>query len=441
MPTNNAVTNADIESNQAMSTKAPNSKHGMPIVGTHTDIESKQFMSPKVRHTKGELFLDQLQVDVTGTIVVMIGRMWDISAVTNRYLSTDFVVSDAKSNMVHCTPRANVAHNFLKLKERAIYSIKNFVVKPNKEEYHILKNDTFMLEFDGSTTIIKAFVKAEVFVRYPFQLADFDSIEPTNNKYLIGNRTVFINSFSLQSSTFHCKVMIESMRTRKGWNFLSWGGGMLEGWCGACNTLVDYPVLRYRLELVVSDDTAYIVFVLFDEPATTLISNDDGSLLAAIANIVGTTHVLEIKSHTYYEYGTFESFMCWKINPTKGVEESIGLSTLDVVADTQTHKLKRLTHHLSIPTPLKLSEEGKKIRVDIKDYETEASDWRLRILTWEISVVQLRGLARTRAAAIMIRKNESNMYMTAQTQSRHLQFGKFGALAVAQHMLCTEFED
>ncbi|GKD93127.1 replication protein A 70 kDa DNA-binding subunit C-like protein [Tanacetum coccineum] len=42
-----------------------------------------------------------------------------------------------------------------------------------------------MVEFDGSTTIRKAFVKAEGFVRYPFELVDFDSIEATNNKYLI----------------------------------------------------------------------------------------------------------------------------------------------------------------------------------------------------------------------------------------------------------------
>ncbi|GJX55088.1 DNA helicase PIF1, ATP-dependent [Tanacetum coccineum] len=62
------------------------------------------------------LYLDQLEVDVKGTIIVMIGRKWDVNAVTGRYLSTDFVVSDAK---------------------------------------------------------------------YPFQLLDFDRIEPTNNKYLI----------------------------------------------------------------------------------------------------------------------------------------------------------------------------------------------------------------------------------------------------------------
>ncbi|GKE37158.1 hypothetical protein Tco_1460563 [Tanacetum coccineum] len=45
------------------------------------------------------LFLDQLDVDVSGTIVVMIGRMWDVNAITGRYLSTDFVVSNSKSLM------------------------------------------------------------------------------------------------------------------------------------------------------------------------------------------------------------------------------------------------------------------------------------------------------------------------------------------------------
>ncbi|GJT01458.1 hypothetical protein Tco_0822627 [Tanacetum coccineum] len=142
MSTKVAGSKADIESKQAMSTKASNSKHDMSTASMKTDIKSKQDMPAKVPDIKVYLYFDQLQVDVTGTIVVMIGRMWDVSAVTGRYLSTDFVVSDAK-------------------------------------------NDTFMLEFDGSTTIRKAIVKVEGFVRYHFQLVDFDSIEPTNNKYLI----------------------------------------------------------------------------------------------------------------------------------------------------------------------------------------------------------------------------------------------------------------
>ncbi|GKD34561.1 hypothetical protein Tco_1250070, partial [Tanacetum coccineum] len=42
------------------------------------------------------LFLDHLDVDVSGTIMVTIGRMWDVNAITGRYLSTDFVVSNSK---------------------------------------------------------------------------------------------------------------------------------------------------------------------------------------------------------------------------------------------------------------------------------------------------------------------------------------------------------
>ena len=57
----------------------------------------------------------------------------------------------------------------------------------NKEDFRIRKDDTFMLEFDGATTIRKSLVIYEGFVRYPFQLVDFDHIQPTEKKYLIGN--------------------------------------------------------------------------------------------------------------------------------------------------------------------------------------------------------------------------------------------------------------
>ncbi|GJT79887.1 reverse transcriptase domain-containing protein [Tanacetum coccineum] len=148
------------ESKQVTSAKALASEDHMSV-----GIEVKQDMSATVADTKAYLFLDKLQVDVTG-IVVMICRKWDVNAVMGRYLSTDFVVSDAKGNAIHCTARSNVAHNFLRLKEGGIYSIKNFVVHHNKEEYRIPKNDSFMIEFDGATSIRKAFVKADGFVRY-----------------------------------------------------------------------------------------------------------------------------------------------------------------------------------------------------------------------------------------------------------------------------------
>ncbi|GJS16021.1 putative reverse transcriptase domain-containing protein [Tanacetum coccineum] len=81
--------------------------------------------------------------------------VWDVNAVTGRYLSTNFVVSDSQGNMIHYTAKESIAHNFLRLKEGGIYSIKNFVVLPNKDEFWILKHDTIMLEFDGETTVWK----------------------------------------------------------------------------------------------------------------------------------------------------------------------------------------------------------------------------------------------------------------------------------------------
>ena len=92
-----------------------------------------------------------------------------------------------QGNVIHCTARATVAHNFLRLKEGGVYSVKNFVVMQNREDYRIRKDDKFMLEFDGSTTIRRSLVISEGFVRYPLQLVDFDHMQPTENKYLIGN--------------------------------------------------------------------------------------------------------------------------------------------------------------------------------------------------------------------------------------------------------------
>nr|GEV12387.1 hypothetical protein [Tanacetum cinerariifolium] len=68
MSTNKVGTTADIDSNQAMSDKASDAK------AANTDIESNHVMFPKVRQTNVEIFLDQLQVDVTRTIMVMIGQ-------------------------------------------------------------------------------------------------------------------------------------------------------------------------------------------------------------------------------------------------------------------------------------------------------------------------------------------------------------------------------
>ncbi|GJY20315.1 RNA polymerase II largest subunit [Tanacetum coccineum] len=132
-----------------------------------------------------ELYLDELTLGATGIITVMIYHSWDVHTLTGRYVSTDFVMSDVKGNAIYSNAKANVAHNFLKLKEGLVYCLKNFVVQSNKEEYRIFKNHTYMIELDGATSVRKASVKSGGFVRYPFQLVLLGSIELTDNKYLI----------------------------------------------------------------------------------------------------------------------------------------------------------------------------------------------------------------------------------------------------------------
>ncbi|GJR61402.1 hypothetical protein Tco_1503564 [Tanacetum coccineum] len=177
MSTNARRPTCDIKTNHLTPNEAADTSSEVEILSdmhvTKSVVERKHDIPDKGSKANSEVFLDQLRLDLTGTIIVMLGRMWDVSAVTGRYLSTDFVVSDAK--------------------EGSIYSVKIFAVKPNKDEYRILKNDAYMLEFDGSTTIRKASVKADGFVRYPFQLQDFDGIELSDNKYLIDVSGYMIN--------------------------------------------------------------------------------------------------------------------------------------------------------------------------------------------------------------------------------------------------------
>ncbi|GKF15912.1 hypothetical protein Tco_0057374, partial [Tanacetum coccineum] len=79
---------------------------------------------------------------------------WDVHIITGRYVSTDFIMFDAKAN---------------------------------KEEYRIFRDHAYMIELDGAASVRKTYVKSGGFVRYPIQLAELGSIELTDNKYLFGN--------------------------------------------------------------------------------------------------------------------------------------------------------------------------------------------------------------------------------------------------------------
>ncbi|GJX30592.1 reverse transcriptase domain-containing protein [Tanacetum coccineum] len=370
------------------------------------------------------LFLDELKVDETGSVIVMIGRVWDVTATTGRYLSKDFVVSDSKGNMIHCTAKATIAHNVI----------------PNKDEFRLFKDDMLMLEFDGATIVRKASVSGDGFLRYAFRLVEFDDIELTNNKYFIdvagyvtnvgrssytkgGSKTLefylanpkgqslrvtlwgsvgdsliekktahpgvcpvvltsmfaklYNNRLYLSSSsstliygdddipilqelkamtmsdepnkevmvvdssrpregtienlllwarnrkndpvTFVCNVMIEDVRRKSGWNYPSCGGekcrkrlSMDNGTfkCGTCGKIVDYPVLRYKLEEVVAVITAQIEIRIFHSQCI----DDDLELCLPLSEYLGNHHTMEINHHTYYEHPTYEISTAVELN-------------------------------------------------------------------------------------------------------------------------------
>nr|GEX49460.1 hypothetical protein [Tanacetum cinerariifolium] len=285
----------------------------------------KEFMEElliKALLSIGFAFEDKLK----GRHVRTCGELWMIS----------------KGNMIHCSSKATVSHNFLRLKEGGIYYVKNFSVKPNKDEYRIIKNDAYMLEFDGSTTIRKASMKADGFLRYPFQLQDFDGIESSDNKYLIDfteyvtnvERTNHLKSGS-RNLDFHLVNHSLSPSTVR-------------------SPLMESGQGRDRTSLHVEATPA--VVVMFNETATALVncsaeslmdivdesSEDHLNLSPALSNLIGTAHVMEIKSHTYYEYWTFESFTCWQILTSEGIDDIVGSSNLDDYLDNQPQKMKRI---------------------------------------------------------------------------------------------------
>ncbi|GKA64095.1 reverse transcriptase domain-containing protein [Tanacetum coccineum] len=108
-------------------------------------------------------------------------------------------------------------------------------------------------------------------------------------------------------------------------------------WCQACEKAVDYPVLRFRLELDVSDKIASTVMVMFDEPAKELLKCSAEQQL-----MMSQLHVLED---------------C----PEELVDVDSESSNMNTSADVNITKVKRLPTKPSVATPSKPTEgRGKK---------------------------------------------------------------------------------
>ncbi|GKE05022.1 reverse transcriptase domain-containing protein, partial [Tanacetum coccineum] len=295
-------------------------------------------MAPETTKAEPQLFLEKLKLGVTGTIVLMVCCMWDVYAATGLYLSTDFVVSDANGSTMHATARGNIAHNFLRLKEGGIYSVKNFVVQPNKDEFWVIKNATFMLELDGATTIRKTFVKPDGFIRYPFQLVEFDNLETANNKYLIDAVGYVTNV----GRTVHKKTGSKTL------DFHLANSSYL----GSSN-----KVKQYNGRLYLSSTS--LTLILDDEQIPEVKHLKADSSGAEFNKEILPVGCSEAKA------GTLENLLMWARNrkhdvgTAKGVGESGGSSAADAHSISETLEFKRLSRRPSVATPSKPGDDKK----------------------------------------------------------------------------------
>lgn len=123
------------------------------------------------------------------------------------------------------------------------------------------------------------------------------------------------------------------------------------------------------------DDTTQVVIVLWDETATELKkssakvlldqldqdSDNAPTLPSVLTNQCNTKHVFEIKSHTYYNYGDFESFTCTGVFPTDEYAVSDVADAPDDSGDVPPvasstalkPELKRLVRSPQLTTPCK----------------------------------------------------------------------------------------
>nr|GEV66152.1 hypothetical protein [Tanacetum cinerariifolium] len=471
-------------------------KSGLSVTNTPKATNKEQYALGMI------ISLQSLDMEIMFKEILRFVTMWDVNSATGWYLSTNFIVSDEKGNLMHCTARGNIAHNFLWLKKGAIYFVKNFTVQPNKDDFHVLRFAHFVVEMDGDTIVCRTAVKPDGFAHdvgyvtnvgrttttrsgsktidfhlannrgqsmrvtlwgglgemliekrtrhvlgikctrhshcqervptgnpdlsfhhhvglYPVVLIALSVklynnrlyLSSTSSTMIVDDEQIFIlkqfksddsgieiakellpeDSIGAKPGTLENLLMwarcnlslfvrVDKIRKKRRWNYPSCGGekckkGNLDRkhgrfWCDSCHSSVDYPVLRYRLELEVSDDTAQTGC---GEMLGGLQDEEETGLPPALANIVGTLHTLELKSNSYYEHANYESFTCWRVVVEEALDESRNIGTLDGIGEPKAGVLVPLTTTPSVSTPSKPGEPKKARSKERHDSDGEES--------------------------------------------------------------------
>ncbi|GJW31143.1 hypothetical protein Tco_0051175 [Tanacetum coccineum] len=220
-------------------------------------------------------------------------RMWNVHAATSRYLSINLIVSDAKGDLMHCTARAVQHRSLFYVVERrgdllheelyCFQLVEIDALEPTNDRYLIdmlyssSTSSTLIID-DEKIILLKRMKTDNSGVGLTKEILPADNAVPKVGT--LKNLLMWARNRKYDSPTFLCEVMIDKVRTKKGWNYPSCGGekckkGTLDHkersfLYDSCNNSVEYPVMRYRLELEISNDTAEVVVVMFDEMVTSL---------------------------------------------------------------------------------------------------------------------------------------------------------------------------
>ncbi|GJW32129.1 ATP-dependent DNA helicase PIF1-like protein [Tanacetum coccineum] len=310
-------------------------------------------MAPETATAKPQLFLENLELGVTVTIVLMFCRMWDVYAANDAHAAgyvtnvgrivqqktgsttLDFHLANSRGQSVRVTLWGSLRELLIE-KEPAMLGCRLYLSSTSS---------TLILD-DEEIPEVKQLKADSSGAEFSKEMPPVGCLEVKAGT--LENLLMWSRNQKHDSATFHCTVHIDNVRTKNGWNFPSCEGEKCKKsitrsngrfLCESCNKTMDYPVLRYRLELEVSDDTTEVVVAMFNETATSLVKctadsiveyedqgDDHSPLPQALANIVGTNHTLEFKSHTYYEHNTYESFTYWRIVTAEGMGENGGSS-------------------------------------------------------------------------------------------------------------------
>ncbi|GKC06887.1 hypothetical protein Tco_0998497 [Tanacetum coccineum] len=72
-----------------------------------------------------------------------------------------------------------------KIEEGGVVSMRSITLQ-KKDEYRIMKDNAYLIELNGSTSVRKATTNVGCFVRHPFHLMEFEDIQPTEKIDVIG---------------------------------------------------------------------------------------------------------------------------------------------------------------------------------------------------------------------------------------------------------------